>query len=213
VECELEKSDLPYVIIPCSFTPGVERKFRLAVSLQPTKGSSRSSRTRIGKVAQLVPCTSEWKRKCFQGHWSAKYAGGSCAEPSWTQNPQFLVKTTCKIKVAAILTQKSLVNTIGFYLARVTEPNFLTDTKTPILHSVAPKFALESHLQCDLEPGHYILLLCTAKPGQHGDFEIIIYYDVGEEYNLDFEFIPVGADLSFVKFKQPTLEVRIWHNF
>jgi len=207
VECVLDKSDIPYVIIPCTFHPDIMMNFRITVCVLQVKDPSASSRTRAKKVLQLVPCSSEWRRKCMQGYWTENFRGGCINEKdTWLQNPQFSLKISEDSKIAVILTQILPENVIGVYILRSDTVKRITETPPSsdlVGASQFPKGSYEASLQCELPAGIYILVCCTFEPGKSGDFELTVY---AENDEMEIEFQPVGDDISFVKQKNNQLK-------
>ena len=209
VEVILDKSDIPYIIIPCTFHPNIVMGFRMVVELLELMSGTGSSRTRIDKVLQLVPCNSEWRKKCVQGYWTTDFRGGCINESTWLQNPQFALTISEDSNVAVVLTQILPDNVIGMYLIKTDEAKMITEAPTEFEFFEAspfPKRSYETSLQFKLKAGIYIIVCCTFEAGQSGDFELTIY---AENDEMEMDFIPVGDDLSFVKQKLNKLKVSI----
>lgn len=208
MECILHKSEVPYIIIPCTFHPNIKMGFRITVELLQFMEAG-STRIRILKVLQLFPCNSEWRKKCAQGYWTTRFRGGCINEPTWLNNPQFALTISQKSKVAIILTQILPENVIGMYLIRTEEAKVLTQTPKDCEFFEAsqfPKRSYETSIQFDLEPGIYIIVCCTFEPEKSGDFELTVY---AENDEMDMELFPVGDDTSFVKQKVNRIKVCI----
>ena len=182
--------------------------FRITVCVLQVKDPSVSSRTRAKNVLQLVPCSSEWRRKCMQGYWKENFRGGCINEKeTWLQNPQFSLKISEASKIAIILTQTVPENVIGVYILRSNAVTQITESPPSsdlVGASQFPKGSYEATLQCELPPGIYIIVCCTFEPGKSGDFELTIY---AENDEMEIEFQPVGDDISFVKQKENRLKV------
>lgn len=102
---ELEAGE--YVIIPCTFKPGVEIPFFLNVYSEgnPT----------------LTPCI-DWKISAVDGEWSKSKgnAGGCPNYPSWRENSQYLFKLTKQDTVSIILDKLENQDDLflGFYVVK-----------------------------------------------------------------------------------------------
>jgi len=207
-ECVLDKSEEPYTIVPCTFSPGIEGKFRLSVCVVQIKEPNASSRVRASKVLQLFPCSNEWRRRAYQGYWLGAFRGGCSNEKqTFLANPQFSLNLAEASKVAVTLTQPEKENVVGCYVFR-TPPG---REQLPLLSADglelvgSTPFAKEPlndvGMELQLAAGSYSLLCTTFAAGQQGEFEFSVSCE-----NDDFEFAPVGDDLSFVKMKETKLK-------
>lgn len=128
-DLELKASDLPYIIIPCTFYPNAENTFSLSV-LPSTSPSD----------VRLKLCPDDWRKAVAdvwlnnrfsllrteltshtQGQWvKGKTAGGCRNYKSWLSNPQFSMRLKSKCEVVVILCQRpgseNIDNSIGFYI-------------------------------------------------------------------------------------------------
>ena len=214
VKTTLDKAEQPYVIIPCSFNAGVEMKFQLSVCVdQVHENNASSSRARASKVLQLVPCSSEWRRKFAQGFWIDNFRGGcSLEENRFLSNPQFLLSLSGKSKLAIVLHLIQSINTeIGFYVLKVAKgtKNLLTLVnieKDLIENSPFNSDCLESVLEIELEGGDYVIIPATKLPDCSGEFELSVYI----ESDIEEDFVALGEDSSFVKQKGHTIRVFLF---
>lgn len=91
-ECTLNQGD--YVLIPCTFTPGIELKYGLCLySSRPVE---------ISELTNVMPS------RTLSGAWKGASAGG-CANnrDTWMNNPQFLLSCSTPGTVEILLTQDS----------------------------------------------------------------------------------------------------------
>ena len=194
--CSLPVSDVPHVLIPCTFHPNIRQKFRLSVCVLRSESTSR---VRAKDVLQLLPCNSEWRNKSFKGFWTEGYCGGCINEKrTWLQNPQFVLSINQASKVAIVLTQELPENVIGFYVLRTENSDYLTQvsSSSDVRGSQFPKGSHEATLQLDLEEGTYNIVCCTFEPNRTGHFELTVH---AENDEMDFELVPAGGKESFVR--------------
>jgi len=167
----LEKSDVPYVIIPCTFNPAEETKFTIYFSSNGTLS-----------LAPLSP-SKEWHSVDAEGEWHEKSAGGCRNYATCKNNPQFLIKAKKPTEVNVILSQipKSDIDVIGFYLFKTTDPTHklmkleaaevIAKSEFESSREAMASFKLDgSSLHC--------IVPCTFDPGHFNHFSLTILSDV-----------------------------------
>jgi len=161
------KASSMYVIIPCTFDPGWESKFRLTVLTDhPIK---------IKKLQDAKGLT-------VQGEWSQLTAGGCINHPSWRNNPQYSLQVTKEIPATITLKQlddsgdADKLASIGFYVSKskgrkqlILRPRDLVG-KGPFERrkSVAADVILTP------EPEPYVIIPSTFYPNHHTTFSLSV---------------------------------------
>jgi Calpain large subunit, domain III len=81
VHLKLPASAEPYLVIPCTFQPGVESDFKLTVYPERTP-SGESPKVTLAPV-------QEWHTASSASAWRGETAGGCLNYHTWRKNPQF----------------------------------------------------------------------------------------------------------------------------
>jgi len=156
-----------YIIIPCTFAPGGEFEYELTLYTQ--------FKVSIQELTKVLPS------KSLPGAWKGSTAGGCQNEPTWLNNPQFLLEVDKPGVVIANLIQLIPPNakpeSIGVYVfvrptgARVDtrptkEERLVMAGEFPDVVSVAERFPVK-------DGNHYIIMPTTFDPVSR-DFTITI---------------------------------------
>lgn len=150
-----------YVIMPCTFNPGIAFKYELVVYTEFK-----------GRVAEI---TKDLPKKTLRSLWNGPTAGGCVNYPkTWLNNPQFLLEVDTKGTVIITLEQELSPNEqpecIGIYaFANRQQPTRVDRLMNP---TVSPKTFLNV-VSCSEEfqatPGvFHIIMPCTFDPLNRG---------------------------------------------
>lgn len=165
------------VIIPSTFSPGIDSTFSLSV---------------LGESVDISPLTRDWNRREFHGEWKAVTAGGRILpDNKWKNNPHFSFSATEGMKISVVLHQseKEKPIGIGIYLFRQDkgEEGLLTQQQESLFlpwpkvdscqqEKVIKLFELTTvTLQADIEEGDYCLIPCTFEPDKEDQFSIELF--------------------------------------
>ncbi|KAL6076589.1 Constitutive triple response 4 [Balamuthia mandrillaris] len=152
-----------YVIVPCTFDPGYESKFRLTV---------------LSDNAVKIKKLQDAQGLSKYGEWTAGTAGGCINHSSWRDNPQFFL--TVKKELSATITLKQLeenkMASIGFYIAKSNGRRQLVLTPSDLVEKGAFEKRKSISVEVSLQPAEfpYVIIPCTFYPNHVGRFSLSV---------------------------------------
>eukprot|EP00697_Spironema_sp_BW2_P013946 gnl/Spiro4/4266_TR2142_c0_g1_i2.p1 gnl/Spiro4/4266_TR2142_c0_g1~~gnl/Spiro4/4266_TR2142_c0_g1_i2.p1 ORF type:complete len:765 (-),score=166.85 gnl/Spiro4/4266_TR2142_c0_g1_i2:125-2329(-) len=178
VSCEvlLEPSDLPYLVIPCTFNPGYVSPFQL----------SAGTRT----VCQLTPTPREWAWhvNTVKGAWRGSSAGGCQNTATWVNNPYYRLVLDQPTNFVILLSQDEIERPlgIGFYVCQepregAMSPANVRDTVSKSDFVVGREVAVSF---LDVPPKTYLVIPCTYEANQEGSFALTVFSDCPVRFSL-----------------------------
>lgn len=148
-----------YVIVPCTYLPGVLDSFELSVfSERPLQLSAVDACKRWQSTPEL------------SGAWTLQRSGGCRNFETWRQNPTFELVCTERTRALCVLSQPDShsILPIGFYVL-----NRSGRVRGKGLFMVAPEVFCD--MQLAPEEGPFVVVPCTFNPGQIGKFVLRVF--------------------------------------
>jgi hypothetical protein len=167
LEISLAPTKAPYVILPCTFTPGEEKGFTLSVV-----ASSDVTIQKDGKE-------HDWNSHVIKGEWKEETAGGCKNHASFLNNPQYLLTVQDKTKLDALLLQQEEedFDPISFYIIKTegATQKLITVKNDDII--LKGKFASPTDCGAEIEltPGKYVVVPCTFDPNKESSFTLYLW--------------------------------------
>jgi len=164
LEAELDGSNSPYIVVPCSFDPKKEGKFKVS--------------TDQGTLKEITP-DRDWYELGVQGSWKGITAAGCKNHKTFKKNKQYHIVAnvvTDKVVVVVSQTEKPEFNQIGVYLIQSEESTDLEriSSKDFIAKSTFED-GNEAVVYCHLNPGKYVIIPCTFEPQHEASFYLSIW--------------------------------------
>ncbi|KAF2076337.1 hypothetical protein CYY_002343 [Polysphondylium violaceum] len=161
-----------YIIIPSTFTPGIEYPFNIRVA----------SNTPAPNIVRIVPLPS-FNTKKLDGEWKGPSCGGrySNTSSSWTLNPRFQFNLPKGGRYCIILSQsdKSSYHGIGFYYFKTQPDGTLSEFICKSGFVCGKEIVLEGHAT---ESIRGVIIPATFDAGIPDHFNVTIY----SEFDYDF---------------------------
>ncbi|KAM9968554.1 hypothetical protein ACTFIW_007704 [Dictyostelium discoideum] len=159
-----------YIIIPSTFTPGIEYPFNLRVI---------TNQHNVIQISRLP----EWSTRKLSGEWRGQSCGGrySNTSSSWTLNPRFRFNLPRGGRFTIILAQaeKPSYNGIGFYYFKTLQDGTLREFVCKSGFICGKEIVLESSIN---EGVSGVVIPSTFEPNIQDSFNLTIY----SEFDLDF---------------------------
>jgi len=164
--------DSMYVIVPCTFDPGWEAKFKLTI---------------LTDHAVKIKKLQEPKGLSVTGEWSGVTAGGCINHHTWRNNSQYLL--TVKSQMTATLNLRQFVNpassnmaSIGFYCLKGSARKNLFMKPSDLIgkgsfetrESVTADITFPGPTAADGSSTTYILIPCTFYPKSESKFQLTV---------------------------------------
>ncbi|KAL6074619.1 hypothetical protein QOT17_004017 [Balamuthia mandrillaris] len=168
---EVEGTELPYIIIPCTFDEGEAGSFRLTVT-------SNSAPILLEGLTKR----RKWDEAIAEGQWTEETAGGCKNNLTFVNNPQFLLSLEKKtdVNVTLLQSEKDDFDSLGLYIIQC-EDRVTKKLVNVTNESVVSKSRFASHEEVDmrliLPAGHYVVVPCTFDPNYLAKFTIKILSD------------------------------------
>jgi len=177
--CTMNLDEGTYIVIPSTYDHGIEGAYHLTLFTDD-------------KEATFTPLTDAWKEvEQVKGTWVQKSAGGSPNQPTFFNNPQFLLKFPDSDKeesVAVQLIQDSTIadEGIGFIILTRdshSEPITAQEFQNENLFTKTPNWEKRNDIVCRFtikpdQPREYTLIPSTFDAGVNRSFKLQIYSDV-----------------------------------
>lgn len=157
VEVDLNPSQGPLVVIPCTYFPGTISPFFVSVFVESSSKADIS----------LTPIADDWSKSETKGQWKGESAGGAIDCETFKNNPKVLMAVNQKGVYNIILTQRGNedLHAIGFYVMKgqtvVSQSDFGREE--------------EVSLRLELPDGDYNLVPACLIPGKESAYTITVY--------------------------------------
>eukprot|EP00028_Trichosphaerium_sp_Am-I-7-wt_P007535 CAMPEP_0168535114 /NCGR_PEP_ID=MMETSP0405-20121227/18435_1 /TAXON_ID=498012 /ORGANISM="Trichosphaerium sp, Strain Am-I-7 wt" /LENGTH=1236 /DNA_ID=CAMNT_0008562215 /DNA_START=48 /DNA_END=3758 /DNA_ORIENTATION=+ len=169
----LKKGD--YILLPCTFNDGKTAPFTIT-ALSTTSVSFFPLKRQIEHT--------------LNGQWKKESAGGCMNHSTWVRNPKILV-TVKQRSVATLILDKmrspgSSGPYIGCYLFKTASEDDASRLRPSDIHAKTKHFVetREVSRTVQLEPGQYVMMPCTYKPGYIGPYAVRIFCLHSVQLNL-----------------------------
>lgn len=168
---ELEKSDKPFILVPSTFEPNIERRFMLLI--QSTNKSA---------ISGLQSCIS-WKESKITGTWGGISAGGCRNHPTWRNNPMVMLTNSGASDVPVVLNlsigREGKGKGVGIYVYPNSSKSRKLEGPPNEACFKAPFVANQTSvsLTCSPKNGAHLILPCTFDANVISTFTLTAYSD------------------------------------